>query len=280
MWEGIDQPLEQDNWPVVGPSALRYSPAGQTPHELTSMDLDAIAAQFVASAQAAARAGFDLLELHCAHGYLLSSFLSPLSNQRSDEYGGLLKNRLRFPLAVLDAIRAVWPAERPLSVRISATDWAEGGNEIDDAVEISRAFAEHGVDAINVSTGQVVSTEQPAFGRSYQTPFADRIRNEVGEKYGTTVIAVGAISSYDDVNSLLLAGRADLVALGRSHLYDPQWTLHAAAEQDYTGAGAQWPDPFAGGNRKPPTGRADGPRPRLELIRQGEQGTRHRRWTP
>ena len=206
------------------------------------------------------------MELHCAHGYLLSSFVSPLSNQRSDEYGGALENRLRFPLAVFDAIRAVWPAKRPLSVRISATDWAEGGNEIDDA--------------INVSTGQVVSTEQPAFGRSYQTPFADRIRNEVGEKYGTTVIAVGAISSYDDVNSVLLAGRADLVALGRPHLYDPQWTLHAAAEQDYTGAGAQWPDPFAGGNRKPPTGRADGPRPRLELIRQGEQGTRHRRWTP
>jgi len=265
---------------VVGPSALPYSPAGQTPHELTSTDLDAITAQFVSSAQAAARAGFNLLELHCAHGYLLSSFLSPLSNQRSDEYGGALENRLRFPLAVFDAIRAVWPAKRPLSVRISATDWAEGGNEIDDAVEISRAFAEHGVDAINVSTGQVVSTEQPAFGRSYQTPFADRIRNEVGEKYGTTVIAVGAISSYDDVNSVLLAGRADLVALGRPHLHDPQWTLHAAAEQDYTGAGAQWPDPFAGGNRKPPTGRTDGPRPRLELIRQGEQGTRHRRWTP
>ena len=280
MWEGIDQPLEQDNWTVVGPSALPYSPAGQTPRELSATDLDAITAEFVASAQAAARAGFDLLELHCAHGYLLSSFLSPLSNQRSDEYGGSLENRLRYPLAVFDAIRLVWPAERPLSVRISATDWAEGGNEIDDAVEISRAFAEHGVDAINVSTGQVVSSEQPAFGRSYQTPFADRIRNEVGEKYGTTVIAVGAISSYDDVNSVLLAGRADLVALGRSHLYDPQWTLHAAAEQDYTGAGAQWPDAFAGGNRKPPTGRTDGPRPRLELIRQGEQGTRHRRWTP
>jgi len=280
MWEDIDQPLEQDNWTVVGPSALPYSPAGQTPRELSATDLDAVRAEFVASAQAAARAGFDLLELHCAHGYLLSSFLSPLSNQRSDEYGGSLENRLRYPLAVFDAIRRVWPAERPLSVRISATDWAEGGNEIDDAVEISRAFAEHGVDAINVSTGQVVSSEQPAFGRSYQTPFADRIRNEVGEKYGTTVIAVGAISSYDDVNSVLLAGRADLVALGRSHLYDPQWTLHAAAEQDYTGAGAQWPDAFAGGNRKPPTGRTDGPRPRLELIRQGEQGTRHRRWTP
>ncbi|MGH3435213.1 MAG: bifunctional salicylyl-CoA 5-hydroxylase/oxidoreductase [Sciscionella sp.] len=278
MWEGIDEPLVQGNWEVVGPSPLKYSPNSQTPRELTVADLDVITGQFVLSAKSAARAGFDLLELHCAHGYLLSSFLSPLTNRRADQYGGSLENRLRFPLRVFDAVKQVWPTDRPLSVRISATDWAKGGNEVEDAVEISRTFAEHGVDAINVSTGQVVEAEKPVFGRSYQTPFADRIRNEIGKKYGTTVIAVGAISSYDDVNTVLLAGRSDLVALGRTHLYDPQWTLHAAADQEYTEAGAEWPNQFAGGSRKPPTGRADGPRPRLELIREGETGTRHQRW--
>ena len=234
----------------------------------------------MAAARAAARAGFDLLELHCAHGYLLSSFLSPLTNQRSDLYGGSLAGRLRYPLSVFDAIRAVWPADRPMTVRLSATDWYEGGVGIEDAVEIARAFAEHGVDGIDVSTGQVVSEEQPAFGRSYQTPFADRIRNEIGRKYGVAVITVGAISSYDDVNSLILAGRADLCALGRTHLYDPQWTLHAAAEQDYAGPGAAWPLPFAAGRRKPQSGRTDGPRPRLELIRAGTPRTAHARWRP
>lgn len=278
MWEGIDRPLEHGNWEVVGPSPVPYSPDNQTPRELTESDLDELLDQFVESARAGARAGFDLLELHCAHGYLLSSYLSPLTNHRTDDYGGSLENRLRFPLRVFDAVRAVWPAERPLSVRISATDWADGGNQADDAVEIARAFAEHAVDVVHVSTGQVVSTEAPAFGRSYQTPFADRIRNEIGEKYGTTVIAVGAIASYDDVNSVLLAGRADLVALGRPHLYDPHWTLHAAAEQEY--AGLEWPAQYAAGSRKPPTGRTDGPRPRLELVRSGEQRTQHRRWLP
>jgi anthraniloyl-CoA monooxygenase len=167
-----------------------------------------------------------------------------------------------------------------MTVRLSATDWYEGGVGIEDAVEIARAFAEHGADGIDVSTGQVVSEEQPAFGRSYQTPFADRIRNEVGRKYGVAVITVGAISSYDDVNSLILAGRADLCALGRTHLYDPQWTLHAAAEQDYAGPGATWPLPFAAGRRKPQSGRTDGPRPRLELIRAGTPRTAHARWRP
>jgi anthraniloyl-CoA monooxygenase len=278
MWEGIDRPLESGNWEVVAPSPLPYSPENQTPRVLTEPDLDEILDEFVASARAAARAGFDLLELHCAHGYLLSSFLSPLTNRRSDAYGGSLDNRLRYPLRVFDAIRAVWPADRALSVRISATDWADGGNDADDALEIARAFAEHGVHVVHVSTGQVVSDEQPAFGRSYQTPFADRIRNEIGTKYGTTVIAVGALSSYDDVNSVLLAGRADLVALGRPHLYDPHWTLHAAAEQDY--AGVQWPNQYAAGSRKPPAGRTDGPRPRLELVRGDEPHTKHQRWTP
>jgi anthraniloyl-CoA monooxygenase len=277
MWEGMDQPLPEGNWEVYGPSAIPYSPAAQTPRELTNTEMAEIAEQFVASARAAANVGFDLLELHCAHGYLLSSFLSPLANQRTDSYGGSVENRLRYPLEVFDAIREVWPAERPMTVRISATDWFDGGIDADEAVEIARAFAEHGAVGIDVSTGQVVSEERPAYGRSYQTPYADRIRNEVGRKYGVAVIAVGAISSYDDVNSIILAGRADLCALGRTHLYDPQWTLHAAAEQDYPIA---WPKQFAAGNRKPQSGRTDGPKPRLDLIRTGGPKTAHSRWRP
>jgi anthraniloyl-CoA monooxygenase len=266
--------LPDGNWEVCAPSAIPYSAANQTPRELSTEELSAIKAQFVASAEAGARAGFDLLELHCAHGYLLSSFLSPLTNQRTDEYGGSLENRLRYPLEVFDAVRAIWSG--PLTVRISATDWCEGGIDASESVEIARAFAEHGADGIDVSTGQVVSTEKPAYGRSYQTPYADRIRNEIGRKYGVAVIAVGAISSYDDVNSILLAGRADLCALGRAQLYDPHWTLHAAADQGYTGV--SWPEPFAAGSRKPQGGRTDGPKPRLELIRAGEQQTAHARW--
>jgi anthraniloyl-CoA monooxygenase len=280
MWEGMDAPLPEGNWEVCGPSALPYSARNQTPRELTAAELAEIKDQFAAAARAAARAGFDLLELHCAHGYLLSSFLSPLTNQRTDQYGGSLAARLRYPLEVFDAIRAVWPEERPMTVRISATDWHPDGLDIDDTVEIARAFAEHGAAGIDVSTGQVVSDEKPAFGRSYQTPYADRIRNEIGTKYGVAVIAVGAISSYDDVNSIILAGRADLCALGRTHLYDPQWTLHAAAEQEYTGPGAVWPEPFAAGRRRPQGGRTDGPRPRLELIRAGTPRTAHARWRP
>jgi anthraniloyl-CoA monooxygenase len=274
MWEGIDQPLPSGNWEVCGPSAIPYSAVNQTPRELTPARLEEIKEQFVSSARAGLRAGFDLLELHCAHGYLLSSFLSPLTNRRTDAYGGSLAGRLRYPLEVFDAVREVWPG--PLTVRISATDWYDGGIGADDSVEIARAFAEHGAAGIDVSTGQVVSEETPAFGRSYQTPYADRIRNEIGRKYGVAVIAVGAISSYDDVNSIILAGRADLCALGRTHLYDPQWTLHAAAEQGY--AGVRWPQPFAAGSRPPQGGRTDGPRPRLDLIRQGTPKTAHARW--
>jgi anthraniloyl-CoA monooxygenase len=280
MWEGMDEPLTEGNWEVCGPSPLPYSAGSQIPRQLSEADMAGIKAEFVRSAQAAARAGFDLLELHCAHGYLLSSFLSPLSNRRTDRYGGSLAGRLRYPLEVFGAIREVWPAGRPMTVRISATDWHDGGVEADEAVEIARAFAEHGVDGIDVSTGQVVGDERPAFGRSYQTPYADRIRNEIGRKYGVAVIAVGAISSYDDVNSIILAGRADFCALGRPHLYNPHWTLHAAAEQDYVGPAVRWPDPFAAGSRKPQTGRTDGPRPRLELIRAGNPGTAHARWRP
>jgi len=278
MWEGMDEPLPAGNWDVVAPSAVPYSPANQVPRELSSDELDEITAQFVACAEAGARAGFDVLELHCAHGYLLSSFLSPLANHRTDAYGGDLAGRLRYPLEVFDAVRAVWAG--PTSVRISATDWCEGGTDVEDAVAIARAFAEHGAAAIHVSTGQVVKAESPAYGRSYQTPYADRIRQEVGVPLGVAVIAVGAISSYDDVNSILLAGRADLVAVGRPHLYDPHWTLHAAAEQGYDGPGVTWPAPYRAGSRKPPTGRTDGPPPRLTLVRQPATGTRHARWRP
>jgi anthraniloyl-CoA monooxygenase len=280
MWEGIDQPLESGNWQVCAPSPLPYSARNQVPRELSVAEMSSIRDEFVACARAAARAGFDVLELHCAHGYLLSSFLSPLTNQRTDGYGGSLAARLRYPLEVFDAVRSALPASLPVTVRISATDWSPGGNTADEAVEIARAFAEHGAAGIDVSTGQVVSDEKPAFGRSYQAPFADRIRNEIGCKYGVAVIAVGAISSYDDVNSLLLAGRADLCALGRTHLYDPQWTLHAAAEQGYAGPGAVWPAPFAAGSRRPAAGRTDEPRPRLELIRSGVPRTAHARWEP
>ncbi len=276
MWEGIDEPLPDENWEVAAPSAIPYSPINQLPRELSVAEMDEIRAQFVAAAEAGDRAGFDLLELHCAHGYLLSSFISPITNQRSDEYGGSLDHRLRYPLEVFDAMRAVWPGHKPMSVRISATDWYEGGIDSDDAVEIARAFVAHGADAIDVSSGQVVKDERPAFGRSYQTPYADRIRNEVG----VATIAVGVISSYDDVNSIILAGRADLCALARAHLYDPQWTLHAAADQGYSGPGVDWPDPFKAGSRKPQSGRTDGPKPRLQLIREGEVRTRHSRWRP
>jgi anthraniloyl-CoA monooxygenase len=277
MWEGIDLPLETGNWDVVAPSPIPYREGvNQVPRELTVEEMAAIKDQFVEAAIRADRAGFDLVELHCAHGYLLSSFISPLTNQRTDEYGGSLGARLRYPLEVFTAMREVLPASTPLTVRISAHDWHEGGITADDAVRVAQAFQQAGAAAIDVSSGQVTSQEKPAFGRSYQTPFADRIRNQVG----LPTIAVGAISSYDDVNSILLAGRADLCALARVHLYDPSWTLHAAADQGYTGPGAVWPQPWVGGSWKPQTGRTDGPKPRLELIRHGESSTRHARWTP
>jgi anthraniloyl-CoA monooxygenase len=277
MWEGIDQPLEADNWEVVAPSPLPYQPGvNQVPRELDEEQLVSIKEQFVESARLGESAGFDLLELHCAHGYLLSSFISPVTNRRTDRYGGDLECRMRYPLEVFAAIREVWPAHKPITVRISATDWVDGGITGEDSVRIAEMFREAGAAGIDVSSGQVTPEETPAFGRSYQTPFADAIRNRVA----IPTVAVGVISSYDDVNSLILSGRTDLCALGRVHLYDPNWTLHAAAEQDYTGPGVEWPLPWRAGRRKPQAGRTDGPKPRLELIRQGETGTRHERWTP
>ncbi|SFC57108.1 anthraniloyl-CoA monooxygenase [Nocardioides terrae] len=280
MWEGMDEPLEEGNWEVIGPSALPYGADCHVPREATRADLDAVVADFVASAERAVAAGFDLVEVHAAHGYLLSSFLSPVANHRTDEYGGSLENRLRFPIKVFAAVRAAVPARIPVTVRISATDWLPDGNTDEDAVEIARAFVAAGAAAIDVSSGQVSKDEKPAFGRSYQTPFADKIRHRVAEPAGVKVIAVGAISSYDDVNSILLAGRADLCALGRTHLYDPSWTLHAAAEQDYRGPGAQWPVPWEAGRRRPPTSRTDKVPPRLQLLRDGASESVHLRWVP
>ncbi|ACZ29346.1 NADH:flavin oxidoreductase/NADH oxidase [Xylanimonas cellulosilytica DSM 15894] len=278
MWEGIDKPLEDGNWEVVGPSALPYGSGCHVPREATRADLDKVVADFVAAARRAVDAGFDLVEVHAAHGYLLSSFLSPVANRRDDEYGGSLENRLRFPLEVFAAVRAAVPARVPVTVRISATDWVPDGNTAQDGVEIARAFVAAGAAAIDVSSGQVTQDERPAFGRSYQTPFADKIRHEVAAPAGVAVIAVGAISSYDDVNSILLAGRADICALGRTHLYDPSWTLHAAAEQGYAGDAAAWPVQWAAGRRKPPASRTDKIPPRLQLLREGETTVPHLRW--
>ncbi len=266
MWEGIDEPLpDGGNWPVMGPSAIAYGPLNQVPREMTRADMDEVLSQFVWAAEGAVLAGFDLLELHCAHGYLLSSFLSPLSNARDDDYGGSLQARARYPLEVFDACRVVWPEHKPMSVRISATDWVAGGFDPDQAVEFARMLRDHGCDIVDVSSGQVSPLERPAYGRSYQTPFADRIRNEVG----IPTIAVGAIASYDDVNTIVLAGRADLCALARPHIYDPHWTLHAAAEQGFAGAGAEWVPQYQAGSRKPPAGRGDGVRKELERTFEG-----------
>jgi anthraniloyl-CoA monooxygenase len=208
---------------------------------MTRADMDTIRDQFVRAAKAGARCGFDILELHCAHGYLLSSFICPLTNRRTDEYGGSLDNRLRFPLELFRAMRVVWPNDKPMSVRISAHDWAPGGNTPDDAVEIARQFKAAGADLIDVSSGQTTRLARPVYGRMYQTPFSDRIRNEVG----IATIAVGNIFEADHVNSIIASGRADLCALARPHLADPFWTLHAAAELGY--AEVEWPNQYLTG---------------------------------
>jgi anthraniloyl-CoA monooxygenase len=225
MWEGMDRPLEDGAWDICSASPIPYFPDSQVPREATRADMDLIKAQFAEAARRGERAGFDMLELHCAHGYLMASFLSPLTNRRTDEYGGSLENRLRFPLEVFDAMREVWPAHKPMSVRISATDWADGGITGDDAVEIARAFAEHGVDLVDVSTGQTVREARPIYGRMFQTPFSDQVRNEAQ----VATMCVGNITAADQVNTILAAGRADLVALGRPHLVDPFFTMKAAA---------------------------------------------------
>ena len=225
MWEGIDQPLPEGGWPVMSASPLPYFPHSQVPREMTRADMDRAIADFVQAVQRGHRAGFDMLELHAAHGYLLASFISPLTNTRTDEYGGSLEKRMRFPLEVFRAMRAAWPEDKPMSVRISATDWAEGGLSGDDAVEVAQLFAEAGCDLIDVSTGQTVPHGEPIYGRMYQTPFSDQIRNDAG----LATMCVGAITTADQINTIIAAGRADLVALARPHLADPSFTLKAAA---------------------------------------------------
>ena len=225
-WEEMDAPLDSGNWPLVSASPLPYRPDSQRPAEMSYPQMDSVTEDFVAAARRAAGAGFDLLEIHAAHGYLLSSFLSPVTNRRADDHGGSLENRARFPLRVVEAVRGVWPESRPLSVRISATDWTDGGFDRTQAIELSHMLAERGADVIDVSTGQVDLSEAPAFGRLYQTPFAEAIRNAVG----VPTMAVGAISSIDDVNTVLMAGRADLCLIARGHLVDPYWTLNAAID--------------------------------------------------
>jgi anthraniloyl-CoA monooxygenase len=234
-WEGTDIPLEDLHWERIGPSPITYGPTLPPPREMTREDMERVKNDFVRSTTLAQEAGFDMIELHCAHGYLLSSFLTPVSNRRSDEYGGSTANRMRYPLEVFTAMRKVWPEEKPMSVRVSATDWVEDGLTADESVEIGKAFVAAGTDVIHVSTGQTVAEAKPVFGRLFQTPYSDRIRNEAR----VPTIAVGNITEYDQVNSIIAAGRADLVSIGRPHLSDPHWTLHAAAQQGY--AGARWP---------------------------------------
>jgi anthraniloyl-CoA monooxygenase len=225
MWEGIDEPLPEGAWPIISASPLPYFPHSAVPREMTRADMDQVIADYVAATKRGLRAGFDMVEMHAAHGYLLASFISPLTNVRSDEYGGSLENRLRFPLEVFRAMRAVWPDEKPMSVRISATDWVDGGLTGDDAVEVARAFADAGGDLIDVSTGQTVADAQPVFGRMFQTPFSDQIRNEAS----LATMCVGAITTAYQVNTIIAAGRADLVALARPHLVDPYFSMKAAA---------------------------------------------------
>jgi anthraniloyl-CoA monooxygenase len=241
-WQGYDVPLDSGNWPVMAASDVPWSPANQVPKPMTRADMDLVRDQFVAAVRRGLEAGFDMVELHAAHGYLLSSFITPLTNRRTDEYGGSLENRLRFPLEVFRAMRADWPTEKPMSVRISANDWmGDAGVTPDEAVAIGRAFAEAGADLIDVSAGQTWADSRPVYGRMFQTPFADKIRNEAR----VATMAVGNIFEADHVNSILAAGRADLVALARPHLIDPMWTLRAAAGHDYRGVHV--PPPYVGG---------------------------------
>ena len=249
-WDGIDQPLATGGWPLISASPLPYLPNSQIPREMTRADMDRVRDEFVAAARRAAEAGVDWLELHAAHGYLLSSFLSPLTNARTDAYGGDHASRARYPLEVFRALRAVWPADRPMSVRLSCHDWTEGGNTPDDALIFARMFKDAGADVIDCSSGQVSKAETPVYGRLFQTPFADQIRNEAG----VATIAVGAISEADHVNSIIAAGRADLCAIARPHLADPAWTIHEATRigaplvawpRPYASARAQYEAPFA-----------------------------------
>lgn len=246
LWEGDSEPMEAGAWPIVSASPLPYFPdRSQTPLEMTRAHMDAVGEEFVGATRLALEAGFDLLEIHMAHGYLLASFISPLTNRRADEYGGSLENRMRFPLEIFDACRSQWPAERPMSARVSAVDWAPGGMGAEDAVQVARMLAAHGCDIVDVSAGQTVPDQRPVYGRLFQTPFADRIRHEAG----MATMAVGNISSYADLNTIIAAGRADLCLLARAHLFDPYWTRHAAHMLGYEWP---WPDPYRSVERYTP----------------------------
>ena len=246
LWEGDSEPLEAGAWPIVSASPIPYFPdRSQTPREMSRHDMDDVREDFIRATELARAAGFDLLEIHMAHGYLLASFISPLTNTRTDEYGGELADRMRFPLEVFDACRDVWPPERPMSVRISAVDWLPGGLEPADAVEVARLLRVHGCDVIDVSAGQTVPEQRPVYGRLFQTPFADHIRHEVR----MATMAVGNISSFMDVNTIIAAGRADLCLLARAHLFDPYWTRHAAYMLGYA---VPWPDPYKSVERYTP----------------------------
>ena len=241
-WEEMDAPLKEGNWPLLAASDVSWSEKNQTPKAMDRADMDMVRDQFVSAAEMAERCGFDMLELHCAHGYLLSSFISPLTNRREDEYGGSLENRMRYPLEIFHAVRAVWPDDKPISVRISANDWVgDEGVTPEEAVEIARMLQDAGVDICDVSAGQTSKRARPVYGRMFQTPFSDRIRNETG----MATMAVGNIYEPDHVNSILMAGRADLVCLARPHLADPYWTLHAAATLG--DKSVTWPDPYLPG---------------------------------
>ncbi len=269
MWEGMDRPLPEGAWPIISASPLPYYPESRVPREMTRADMDRVKTEFVAAAERGMRAGFDMLELHCAHGYLLASFLSPLTNRRTDDYGGSVENRLRYPLEVFRALREAWPREKPMSVRISATDWAEGGLAAADSVAIAEAFAAEGCDLVDVSTGQTARESRPVYGRMFQTPFSDRIRNEAE----VATMCVGNITTADQVNTIIAAGRADLVALGRPHLADPSFVLRAAA---WYGVDTEQPVQYAPGKdqlmRNTPRERQD-----LEELKLKAKPSRHAR---
>lgn len=237
-WEGADEPLEEEGWPIMAASPIPWFDHSPVPREMTRDDMERVKRDYLSAAEMAQEAGFDLLEIHFAHGYLLASFISPLTNRRADEYGGSLENRMRFPLEVLAAARGVWPEHKPLSIRISAVDWAPGGMEADDAVEVAKLLKTAGCDIIDVSAGQTVPHQKPKYGRQFQTPFSDRIRHEAE----IATMAVGNISSFMDVNTILAAGRADLCCLARAHLWEPYWTRHAAHA---LGHDLAWPDPYS-----------------------------------
>jgi len=243
-WLGEDVPLDAGGWPLIGPSAVAFAPQLPAPREMTHADMARVRDEFVNATRMAIDAGFDMLELHCAHGYLLSAFITPLANRRTDAYGGSTENRVRFPVEVFKAMRAVWPADRPMSVRISATDWVEGGVTGDEAVVVAKALVAAGADIVHVSTGQTSKDAKPVYGRMYQTPFSDQIRNETH----IPTIAVGNITDAEQVNAIIAAGRADLCALARPHLTDPYWTLRAAAQLGYRDQ--HWPNQYLTGRRQ------------------------------